>query len=289
MSPKLACLAGSTVYRILESGQIKARELPSKDTPFGKSQPTFLVEDAPTPFYLMPRHGPGLQRPAPCQINHRANLYALKDLGVQYLLSWSAGGAISHDLIVGQIVLPNDLIDMTHRPETTFFQKSCLGFLRQFPVFCPDLRQAAQETLAELSLAHLTQGTVAVTDGPRLETPAEVRMLGIAGAQLVTHTLVPEVFLARELQLCFAGACYLVSYAETGSRHQPFTTGALFGGLTQATRDERLNLAVRALPDLLKRLAAKLEAGQPSCECGQGMANMAKEYELPADWHEWLA
>lgn len=288
MSAKLACLAGATVYRLLEAGRLTAMELARRQTPFGQSEPIFLVEDAPAPFYLMPRHPPGRQRLAPRQINHRANLYALKELGARCVLSWSAAGAITHNLVIGQVVLPNDLIDMTHDRTTTFFEKSCPGFLRQFPVFCPALQQAAAEILAELEVPCRAGATVAVTEGPRLETPAEIRMLGTVGAQLVTHTLVPEVFLAKELQLCFAGACYLVSYAETGSRHRPFSTGDLFAGLTQASKDERLKLAVDALPELLTKLAEKLQPVEKACECERSMAELIKEYGLGEDWREWF-
>lgn len=288
MSAKLACLAGATVYRMVESGSLAAKELPARKTPFGLSEPVFLVADAPAPFYLMPRHGPGQQRRAPSRIRYRANLYALKDLGVEAVLSWSAAGAITHDFAVGQIILPDDALDFTRGRPTTFFEESCLGFLRQFPVFCPRLRTAAEAVLAETNLSFRLGGTVAVTEGPRLETPAEVRMLGTVGAQLVTHTLVPEIFLARELQLCFAGACYLVSYAETGSRYRPFTTGNLFGGLTRASQDERLKLAVSSLPDILTRLAEKLQAAEGGCECGRSMADFIAEYDLPGDWHQWF-
>ncbi len=283
MSAKLACLAGAAVYRMVDSGRLAAQALPGRQTPFGQSRGIFLVE-APVPFYLMPRHGPGRQRQAPSRVNNRANLYALKDLGVECVLSWSAAGAITHDLAVGQIILPDDVLDFTRHRASTFFEESCLGFLRQFPVFCPDLQRALESVLKEMELSFRAAGTVAVTEGPRLETPAEVRMLGISGAQLVTHTLAPEVFLARELQLCFAGACYLVSYAETGSHHRPFTTRDLFGGLTQASQDERLKLAVNSLPGMLTLLAQRLETEEKSCQCDQSMA----EFDLPADWHDWF-
>ena len=289
MSAKLACLGGATIYRFVESGRLAGREVPRRQTPFGQSDSIFLVADAPVPFYLMPRHGPGRQRRAPSRINYRANLYALKDLGVQSVLSWSAAAAITHDLALGQIILPDDALDFTRHRTTTFFEESCPGFLRQFPVFCPKLHGALEAVLAGMNLSFRAGSTVAVTEGPRLETPAEVRMLGIAGAQIVTHTLVPEVFLARELQLCFAGACYLVSYAETGSRHQPFTTRDLFGGLTQASQDERLKMAVDSLPDILTHLAQKLETDETGCECSKSMAQSVEEYGLSDDWREWFA
>jgi len=289
MSAKMACLAGATVYKMLEAGRLTATELPRRKTPFGESQPIFLVEEVPVPFYLMPRYGPGRDRPAPCRINYRANLYALKDLGAQCVLSWTAAGAITHTLVIGQVVVPTDLIDMTRSRPTTFFEQSCLGFVREFPVFCPTIHNALEQVLGEMNLPYHTGGTVAVTEGPRFETPAEIRMLGTMGAQLVNHTLAPGVFLARELQLCYAGACYLARYAETGSRHRTFTTGDLFGGVTQAGKDKRLELTVESLPELLTRLAQRLETTEKVCECDRSLASHVSELDLPADWHQWFS
>ena len=148
MSAKLACLAGATVYRMLESGQFKGQELPRRQTPFGLSEPVFLIDQVAAPFYLMPRHGRGLERPAPWQINYRANLYALKDLGVEAVVSWSPVGAITHNLHVGNIILPDDVLDMTSRRANTLFENCALGFLRQFPVFCKPLRDAIAQSLS---------------------------------------------------------------------------------------------------------------------------------------------
>jgi len=275
MSPTMACVAGGTIYKILESAQLKARELPARQTPFGHSQPVFLVEEA-EPFYLMPRHGPGRQRPAPWAINYRANLYALKDLGVRAVVSWSAAGAITHNLHLGQLVLPGDVIDMTRRRASTFFEKSCLGFLRQFPVFCPGLQRLVADILTEMKMQPQTDAIVAVTEGPRLETPAEIRMLATSGAQLVTHTIAPDVFLAKELELCYAGVCCVINYAETGSWHRPFMVGQLFGGLAQADQAHRI------------AAAGRIAANPASCDCNQTMSAHAKRYELPSDWREWF-
>ncbi len=288
MSAQLACMAGGPLCSVLESGRLPGKKLPRRQTPFGESEQVLLVEDAPVPFYLVPRQLPGRRRLAPSQIRHRATLYALKDLGVGAVVSWSAAGAISHNYDLGQVVIPDDAIDMTNRRPTTFFEKSGLGLLRQFPVFCPALRGALERVLAQLQIAVHSGGTVAVMEGPRFETPAEVRMLAGVGAELVTHTLVPEVFLAKELQMCFAGACYLVNYAETGSRHRPFSTGELFGGLARASQAERIRRATDALPELLRRLAELCASAERTCECDQTMAQRVAAEGLDADWHKWF-
>jgi len=288
MSVTLACMAGGPLSQALEAAQPNVRQLEPAHTPFGESEAVFLVEAEPAAFYLVPRRPPGRPRLTPSAFNCRATLYALKDLGVQAVLSWSAAGAITHNLAIGQIVIPDDVIDLTWQRANTFFPRFGLGLLRQFPVFCPALRGALAEVLGERKLSCHASGTAAVTEGPRLETPAEIRMLASFGAALVTHNLVPEVFLAKELQLCLAGGCYLVNYAETGSRHRPFITGDLFGGLTEASRDDRLDRARQALLDILRRLAAKLASAEPACQCRRTMAAQAEKYNLPDDWHQWF-
>jgi 5'-methylthioadenosine phosphorylase len=288
MSAILACLGGSALYRLAESGQVGARALGSRQTPYGPSGPIFLAEQSPAPFYLVPRYPPGRQRPAPGQINYRAIFYALKDLEVQAVLSWSAAGAITHNLSLGQVAVPDDLLDMTSRRCSSFYEKSALGCLRQFPVFCPQLCRALEDALVDMRLPHQSGGTVAVAEGPRLETPAEIRMLATCGAELVAHTLAPEAFLAKELQMCLAGAFYLVNYAETGSWHRPFTTGDLFGGLSQASGQEKIRRTADALPELLTRLAGQLAQAPQTCDCGKTMAYYAQTHQLGADWRGWL-
>jgi len=288
MSARLACIAGGPLCEALEAGAFDATELPRPETPFGPSEQVLLAQAAPAPFYLVPRQPPGRGRLAPSYINYRATLYALKDLGVDAVVSWSAAGAITHDRQLGQVVIPDDVIDMTRRRQTTFFETSGLGLLRQFPVFCPALREALASVLAELGVDAHGGGTAAVTEGPRFETPAEVRMLAAVGAELVTHTLVPEVFLARELQMCLVGACYLVNYAETGSRHRPFSSGALFGDEAQETEADRARRAAGMLPDVLRGLAAACDADERNCECDQAMARRIDEEGLDPDWHKWF-
>ena len=288
MSATLACITGSTVCRMVGADQPAAKRLPPRKTPFGDSEIIFFIEDAPAPLYVLPRYGPDRSFCAPSQINHRANMYALKDLGADIVLDWTAVGAITHNLTVGHIVIPDDLIDTTHRRATTFFPDSGLGLLRQFPVFCPTLRNALADVVAEMHMPVRTGGTVAVTEGPRLETPAEVRLLANAGAELITHTLAPEFALAKELQMCFAGVCYVVNYAETGSRHTPFQTGDLFGGLTKSSQAQRARRAADCLGELIGKLLERLPFVQSACECGQSMAHHVETEQLGEDWRTWF-
>ena len=289
MAATVACIAGEEVYRQWDSGGIAGERLGRRNTPFGPSAEVFLVPGPGGDVYLMPRYGVDLAKTAPHRINYRANLYALKDLGVQGILAWGSGGAVTHNIAVGDLVVLDDLIDQTHLRARTFFEDSPLGFLRQFPVFCPALRRAAAAVLARMKLVHQSAGTAAVSEGPRMETPAEVRQLASLGAEVVTHSFVPEVFLARELQMCYAAICYVVNYAETGSRHRPFMPGALFGGLTSPSEGERLAGVVGAMSQIVGNVVAAVAAEGRTCECDKTMAAHIRQYHLPADWHKWFS
>lgn len=287
MAATIACIAGEEIYRQWDSKRITGKKLGARRTPFGPSGEVFLVSCDGNSFYLLPRYGPGMHKTSPRKVNYLANMYALKDLGVRGVVAWGSGGAITHSIAVGDLVVLNDIIDMTQHRTRTFFEDSPLGFLRQFPVFCPRLQRTVVDVLQNMKLVHHPGGTAAVREGPRLETPAEIRMLATLGTEVVTHTFVPEVFLAKELQMCYAAVCYVVNYAETGSRHQPFVAGNLFGGLAQKSGD-RLAGAVGAMSRIVGNIAQAVAATPAICECEKTMAANIREYNLPEDWRKWF-
>ncbi|MFA6134654.1 MAG: MTAP family purine nucleoside phosphorylase [Phycisphaerae bacterium] len=288
MAANIACIAGEEVYRQWDAGGISGRRLGPQNTPFGPSAEIFLIDGDAGGYYLLPRYGAGLSKTAPSRINYRANIYALKDLGVQRILAWGSGGAITHNMAVGDLVILDDLVDHTLLRPRTFFEDSPLGFLRQFPVFCPTLRTIAAEVLEGMKLVFHKSGTAAVSEGPRMETPAEVRQLASIGAELVTHCFAPEAFLAKELQLCYSAVCYVVNYAESGSRHRPFAVGDLFGGLTTKSEGQRLAGIVGAMSQIVQNVAAAAAASQNTCDCDKTMAHNIRQYQLPADWRKWF-
>jgi 5'-methylthioadenosine phosphorylase len=287
MSATLACIVGEEIVRQWNAGRLGGQSLGPRPTPFGPSGPIYRVGEGARGYYLLQRYA-GARKTAPHRVNYRANIYALKDLGANCVLAWGAGAAVTHATAVGDLVLADDVIDLSRNRPATFYDDSPLGYLRQFPVFCPHLRQLTEGVLAELHLPHQPAGTLAVTEGPRLETPAEVRMLSGMGAALVSHTFAPEMFLARELELCYAAVCYIVNYAETGSRHRPLAVGELFGGLAMPNESTRLERATGALGQVAAKLAAGLAGAQGGCECGQSMEYHRKQFGLGDDWRTWF-
>ena len=122
-----------------------------------------------------------------------------------------------------------------------------------------------------------------------METRSEIRILAHVGIAYVTHTFVPEVFLAKELQMCYAAILYVVNYAETGSRHRPFASGGLFGGLTEIDEAQRLARALGSMGAVVDKMAQAAGADSRRCGCDQPMAGQIDAYDLSSDWRTWFA
>ena len=287
MATQMAVLGGEEIYDHIDRGAIAAEVLGPHETPFGPSGDVFRTTDGTGVLYLA-RHGRGMKRPAPSRINDRANIYAVKDLGAACVLSFSSCGAVRHTLSVGDLVLLEDLIDQTTGRPRTFFPDSPLGYLREFPLFCPACRQMIGELLGGDASFH-DNVTAAVREGPRMQTPAEIRMIAQLGADVATQSFVPEVFLAKELEMCYVAVGYVRNYAETGSRHAPFRAGRFMDDGAGPDDTGLIPRAVNAMPDLVGRLAERLaRTDLTGCPCAASQSANRKRYDLPADWREWF-
>lgn len=286
MSATLACIGGTAAYDLLRQGALVAERLGPQRTPFGDSQPIFLCKSQfGQQFLFLSRHGENGYDLAPSFVNYRANIYALKDLGVRAIASWSETRALCHNYKVGQYVVVDDLIDETRQRSQTFFENQGLGAVRQWPVFCPSLRQALATTLSEERCHFSEHGVYVCVEGPRRETPAEARKYAMCGGELVGMTLAPEVFLARELQMCYSSICYVAHYAETGSDYTPFEAGRVLEG---ATTVQRARSAVERLPRILERLTQVVEHTPSLCRCDTAMQHYIDNGQLGWDWRTWF-
>jgi len=281
----LAIIGGSAAYTLLADGHFAGDDLGPVETPFGPSQPIRRIA-GPAPFLFLSRHGlAGYQIAAPF-VNYRANIHALKQLGADRIVAWSGPGAIDPSLRVGQFVLPDDLLDETRRDDT-FFKGTGLGFIRQSPLFCPDLRRALRDALDAMGLAPRLEATYACTQGPRLETAAEIRKLALLGAHLVGMTLAPEVFLARELEICYAAICCVTNHAE-GVRPSGDDPGRLFQGLATPDDERAVEAAMARLPALAADVAERLAGAERTCPCSRTMERYRREGRIGPDWRTWI-
>lgn len=286
--PTVACIGGSQAYMLMATGAVTGEDLGPQQTPFGPSAPVHLVGQGPEAFYFLSRHGERGYHTAPTFINYRANLWALKELGTQRVLAWSGPGAINKKMRPGSVVIVDDLADETVARPRTFFEHGGLGFIRQWPVFCEVCRGALLDACKRLDmLVHLT-GTYACTEGPRLETPAEIRKLAAYGCDLVGMTLAPEAFLARELEMCYAAVCYVTNMAE-GVINRAYQPGLRFEGMTDAGEDAAIEATVKRLPEVLRAAAGELSrTGKRECPCSQAMSRYRRRGDIGDDWHKWI-
>lgn len=286
--PRVLLLGGSGAYA-LPKGTLGER-LSSRRvrTPYGLSNPVHLCEKAGFRFLFLSRHGEtGYGKTAP-YVNYRANIYAAKSLGVTRIVAWTGPGAIARKFRPGDLVLPDDLLDFTRNRPSTFYEGKGIGFLRQFPVFCERLRAALRSSAKRGEAGRVHSGaTYACTEGPRLETPAEIRFLARAGADLVGMTLCPEAFLARELEICYAPVAYVTNYAE-GVREMPYRPGALFEGMLPPGEAAAVEAAKNAIPGIAIAAARAVAGEERNCPCAVSMERYRKRGVIGPDFRAWV-
>ena len=283
-----AVIGGSQAHKLIRSGRFPGERLERIETPFGSSGVIYLVKANGASFYFLARHGEKSYSIGAPFVNYRANIYALKELEVKRILAWSGPGALSRKYSPGEFVIVDDLLDETKNRETTFFRFGGLGFIRQNPVFCPTLRAVLKAVLEELDADFTWGGTYVASEGPRLETPAEVRKFASSGGDLVGMTLAPEVFLARELEMCYAALCYVTNFAE-GIVEREFEEGILFEGLATKEEQRRVTKAFERYPEIILKVAERVAQAKNICHCQESMLRYKKQGIIGENWREWLS
>lgn len=245
--PALAIIGGSGLYALAEEGLADTLQVP---TPYADTPVTLSLERTENgEVWFLPRHG-RTHSLAPHLINYRANLWALHSVGVRRIVAVNAVGGIAQQLEPGALVLPDQLIDYSWGRQHTFhdaehaLDKHC-DFTWPYNMA---LTAALCSTAAELGLALQQGGVYACTQGPRLETAAEVRRLARDGCDLVGMTGMPEAVLARELDIAYSCLALVVNRAA-GLGEGAITTAQIQAVLHRGIATAR-RLLLAALPRL---------------------------------------
>jgi 5'-deoxy-5'-methylthioadenosine phosphorylase len=167
---------------------------------------------------FLPRHGEEHTVP-PHRVNYRASLWGLKSLGVERIIATNAVGAVDEELQPGSIIVPADIIDFTKSRRNTFYDGSPVTHVDVSEPYCPTVMKSLADSAAGLGRKGKEGVVMACTEGPRYETPAEIRMLRTLGAGIVGMTGAPEVFLARELEMCYACISFVSNLAAGMQRN----------------------------------------------------------------------
>ncbi|SHK87476.1 S-methyl-5'-thioadenosine phosphorylase [Desulforamulus aeronauticus] len=213
------------------------------------------------------RHGAGHSVP-PHLVNYRANIAALKELGVKSIFATAAVGSLNLNMGPGHFVFADQFLDFTKVRQHTFFEGGEQGVVHtdMTDPYCPELRQVLSNAAAELGVTYHKYGTYVTSEGPRFETPAEIKMYKLLGGDLVGMTSVPEVVLAREKEMCYANISMVTNY---GAGISP----------TKLTHQEVLEV-MAANAENLRKLAMKaisLLDPERGCLCQDAMEKLNKE------------
>lgn len=242
-------------------------------TPWGEpSGPIQLAPVEGRTVAFLPRHGPGHRLP-PHRVPYRANLWALRSLGVTRVLGPCAAGSLHPDLHPGHLVVVDQAIDRTWGRPDTFFEGPTVNHVSLADPYCPTLRTALLTGAATGELPVHDGGTVVVIPGPRFATRAESRLHRQHGATVINMTQMPEAALARELGLCYASAALITDY-DTGVDDDP--------DIAPVTQAEVLSTFEANVPKLRRVLLAALAAipDDRSCACADAPGGLVPD--LPA-------
>ncbi|MDQ6900099.1 MAG: S-methyl-5'-thioadenosine phosphorylase [Candidatus Dormibacteraeota bacterium] len=196
--PHVAVIGGSGLYRLLDDP-----EEVRLDTPYGNTSDVVSIGNlGGATVAFLPRHGRNHEL-APHQVPYRANLWALKKLGVRRVIAPAASGSLQSEIFPGDIVICDQLVDRTSGRADTYSEPGCVIHASLADPYCEALRHLACAAARTLELRVHEEGTVVVIQGPRFSTRAESRWFAQAGWAVVNMTQYPEAALARELGLCY--------------------------------------------------------------------------------------
>jgi 5'-methylthioadenosine phosphorylase len=196
---EIGVFGGSGFYSFLED--VEEVEI---ETPYGTpSAPFTLGEVAGKRVAFLPRHGLKHELP-PHRIPYRANVWAMRELGVRRIIGPNASGSLRADIGLGEFVVTDQFIDRTSGREHTFYDGPETTHISAADPYCPDLRRLLVEAARDRGIPVRDGGTVIVVEGPRFSTRAESRWFQSMGADTINMTQYPEGYLARELELCYA-------------------------------------------------------------------------------------
>ena len=260
MTVRVGVIGGSGLYEMEGLSEVEEVRM---GTPFGEPSDAFVLgtlEGERVAF--LSRHGRGHRR-MPSEVNYRANIYGMKLLGVERIVSASAVGSLREDIAPLDIVLPDQFVDVTRQRASTFFGEGLAAHVSLADPFCPELRAILSARGRELRLRVHEEGTYLCIEGPQFSTKAESRVYRGLGLSVIGMTNATEARLAREAEICYATIALVTDYDTWHEEEAPVTVEQILG---------RLRANAASARSLIRATAAALPRAR-SCECGEALRN----------------
>jgi len=248
MTHRIGIIGGSGLYELPGISSLREVEV---ETPFGAPSDALMVGELDgVELVFLPRHGRG-HRLLPTEVPYRANLWAMKSLGVGWVISVSAVGSLREDIEPGHAVLIDQFIDRTQGRPSTFFGEGIVAHVAFGDPVCATLQAILREALAEAEVEHHVGGTYVCMEGPAFSTRAESELYRSWGASVVGMTNLPEAKLAREASLSYATIAFATDYDCWHTGHDDVTVDQVIAVLMA-----NVDKARRALTLAVPRIAA---------------------------------
>ena len=275
--PGLGVIGGSGVYHIPSLRNSKEIVV---STPFGNPSSPILVGDlSGKKVAFLARHGIG-HIYLPSEVNYRANIYALKSLGVNRVLSISACGSLREDYRPGQIVIPDQLVDFTHKRARTFFGEGIVAHIGSADPYCAKLSGVLEKALQETGTPSHRGGAYITIEGPRFSTKAESNLFRQWGMSIIGMTSSPETYLAREAELCYTTMAHVTDYDVWHTSEKPVTVEMVIEVLKKNTE-----IAYQAIINMVDLLPDDWDC---SCQDSLSSAIMTQPDRIPNQIKEKL-
>jgi 5'-methylthioadenosine phosphorylase len=257
---KLAVIGGSGVYDMEALTDVEERHVP---TPYGDPSDKIVTGTlSGVRIAFLPRHGRG-HRLTPSEVPYRANIWALKSLGVERIISISACGSMKEQYEHRHIVVPDQIYDNTKGRDYSFFGEGLVAHISIAEPFCPHLRGVLGEALDSVGATLHMGGTFIVIEGPRFSTRGESLMYRSWGVDIIGMTAVPEAQLAREAEICYATMAHVTDYDCWHEEEEEVNVEMLIANLMANAALSKQTIAA---------LAPMLGEERP-CTCGETLAS----------------
>ena len=272
---RVGIIGGSGLYEMEGLSDTREVEL---DTPFGEPSDAIIVgvlEGVSVAF--LPRHGRG-HRISPTQLPVRANMFALKTLGVEWIISISAVGSLREELRPLDLVVPDQLIDRTRQRPSTFFVDGMVAHVGFADPFCHVLSGLLNQAALEAGAVTHKGGTYVVMEGPAFSTRAESEMYRSWGADVIGMTALPEAKLAREAEICYATVACVTDYDCWHDSEEDVTVEMVVANLMKNVSTSR---------EILTRVVPRIPV-ERSCQCATALkdAIITAPDRIPGDLKE---
>jgi 5'-methylthioadenosine phosphorylase len=255
---RLAVIGGTGLYDI--EGLTDIKEV-RPATPFGKTSDAIMVGKlGGTGIAFLPRHGKN-HTISPTNVPARANIYALKALGVEFIISSNSCGSFKEELKPGHLLIPDQIIDRTRQRPGTFFDGGIVAHIPFADPFCPVLSKIVYEAAKEAGATVHRGGTFVVIEGPAFSTRAESRLYKVWGADVLGMTVLPEAKLAREAEICYASIACITDYDSWHEANEAVSVEAIL-----TTMHHNIDYAKQTI-----KLAAGRVPGKRTCDCASAL------------------